>query len=258
MGKSDETESSHDFLFEIEHSHACIGCCSCYWHGHQCHLTKGKDKQFKTYNEIRKCSMRELREETAKNSNYLRHLGYTVVEMYECEWQEMKAKDKTLQRFISTNFRRRLDKKSTMSEAEILAAVTSGELFGMVEVDIEVPPELKDHFAEMPPIFKNVDIRREDIGEHMREFAEANNLMSQPRRSLIGSYFRKKILLATPLLQWYLSHGLKVTKVYQVIQYWPDNCFLKFGKDVSDARRAGDADPDKAIIADTMKLLGKS
>ena len=178
--------------------------CRCYWHGHECQLNRGPDGEQKIYNDTRKCSMRELHEETVKNNNYLRQLGYTVVEMYECEWREMKAKNKSLQQFIGTYFRRRLDKKSTMTEAEILAAVTSSELFGMVECDIEVPPELREHFAEMPPIFKNVNISREDIGEHMREFAEAHNLMSQPRRSLIGSYFGTKILLTTPLLQWYL------------------------------------------------------
>ena len=35
-------------------------------------------------------------------------------------------------------------------------------------------------------------------------------------------------------------------------------CFRRFGESVSTARRAGDEDPDKAIIADTMKLLGNS
>ena len=98
----------------------------------------------------------------------------------------------------------------------------------------------------------------EDIGEAMKKYAEQNNLMSQPRRSLIGSYHGKKILLATPLLQWYISHGLVVTKIYQVVQYWPKDCFKKFGEEVSEARCNGDADPEQAIIADTMKLLGNS
>ena len=79
--------------------------------------------------------------------------------------------------------------------------------------------------------------------------------MSQPRRSLIGSYFGEKILLATPLLKWYLEHGLEVTHVYQVIEYTPNTCFHPFREAVSDARRAGDIDPNKSIIADTMKLL---
>ena len=79
--------------------------------------------------------------------------------------------------------------------------------------------------------------------------------MAQPRRSLIGSMKVHKILLATPLLKWYLEHGLDVTKVHQVIEVTPEPYFKSFGDDVSDARRAGDADPNKVIIADTMKLI---
>ena len=33
--------------------------------------------------------------------------------------------------------------------------------------------------------------------------------------------------------------------------------FQTFAEKVSDARRGGDIDPSKAIIADTMKLIGK-
>ena len=66
----------------------------------------------------------------------------------------------------------------------------------------------------------------------------------------------RQILLATPLLQWYLKHGLKVTKIYQTIEYQKHACFGEFVRNVSDARRLGDADPAKAIIADTRKLEG--
>ena len=57
-------------------------------------------------------------------------------------------------------------------------------------------------------IFKNAEINRADIGDHMRSYAEREGLMKTPRRSLIGSMHGKRILLATPLLQWYLNHGL--------------------------------------------------
>ena len=43
-----------------------------------------------------------------------------------------------------------------------------------------------------------------------------------------------------------------------MIEYTPKPCFKPFGDAVSNARRAGDADPSKAIIADTMKLVGNS
>ena len=89
----------------------------------------------------------------------------------------------------------------------------------------------------------------------MKAYAAEHNIMAQPRRSLIGSLKGEKILLAMPLLKWYLEHGLEVTKVHQVVEFTPKPCFKPFGDSASDARRAGDADPRKAIIADTMKLV---
>ena len=46
--------------------------------------------------------------------------------------------------------------------------------------------------------------------------------------------------------------------MYQIIEYEPYPCFRRFDESVSTARRAGDEDLDKAIIADTIKLLGNS
>lgn len=113
----------------------------------------------------------------------------------------------------------------------------------------------------MQPIFKNTTVTRQDLGNHMQQYARENGYMKQPSRMLVGSYFGKKLLLATPLLKWYLSHGLVVTKIYQIIEYEPKTCFKSFGESVSSARRNGDADPDQSIVAETMitmKLLGNS
>ena len=145
-----------------------------------------------------------------------------------------------------------------MTQTEILRAVVNGTLFGMVECDVHVPADLRKHFSEMQPIFKNVTVSRDDIGPYMRQYAEEHNILARPRRMLAGSYRGNKILLTTPLLRWYLAHGLVVDHVYQVIEYEASPCFQRFSESVSTARRAGDADPDKAIIADTMKLLGNS
>ena len=107
-------------------------------------------------------------------------------------------------------------------------------------------------------MFKNISLMREDLGPFMRRYAEEHDIMKTPRRMLVGSYCGDKILLATPLLRWYLDHGLEVLHVYQVIEYDPIPCFRRFGDAVSKARREGDVHRDKTIIADTMKLLGNS
>ena len=98
-------------------------------------------------------------------------------------------------------------------------------------------------------MFKNTDITLSDIGDLMFAFAEDHCILSTPRRTLVTSYFSKTILLATPLLQWYLKHGLVVSHIYQVVEYKPKPRFRVFGDSVSDARRQGDLYQDKAFIA---------
>ena len=121
------------------------------------------------------------------------------------------------------------------------------KLFGALEVDLHVPDKLKSKFAEMPPIFKNVEVSRDDIGDHMRQYAVDHDIMSQPRKRLVGSMFGEKIMVISPMLKWYVEHGLKVTQIHQVVEYTPATCFQKFGEQVSEARRARDADPNKKL-----------
>ena len=210
----------------------------CFWHGcPKCHTNpeETNPKNNKT--------MAELLANTKAHTAYLRR-HVKVVEMWECGWKRERDPPPR--------------QKWNMTQNEILAAVIDGTLFGMIECDIHVPPELRPYFSEMQPIFKNANVSRDDIGPYMRQYAEENDIMSTPRRMLAGSYRGEKILLATPLLRWYLAHGLVVDHVYQIIENEPKPCFQNFGDSVSAARRAGDADPDKSIIADTMKLLGNS
>ena len=75
---------------------------------------------------------------------------------------------------------------------------------------------------------------------------------------LVGSLFGECVLLLTSLLCWYVGHGLVVTDVYEVFQYTPQACYERFGVSVSNARRAGDADPSLALLAETSKLIGNS
>ena len=200
--------------------------------------------------------MAQLLAEIRKTTAYLRHF-VTVVELWECEWKEMR-RTPAVRKCLDAAFPRRRHVRWTMTSQQILNAVRAGTVFGMIECDIRVPEELHEHFAEMQPVFKNISLIREDLGPFMRRYAEEHNIMKTPRRMLVGSYCGDKILLATPLLRWYLDHGLEVLHVYQVIEYDPIPCFRQFGDAVSKARREGDVHQDKPIIADTMKLLGNS
>jgi hypothetical protein len=126
-----------------------------------------------------------------------------------------------------------------------------------LEVDLHVPDDLKSKFAEMPPVSNNIDVSRDDIGDHMKAYEEEKRIMNQKRTCLIESMYGEKIMVISPLLKWYVEHGLKVTQIHQVVEYTPAACFQKFGDNISDARRTGDADPEKTV-AETRKLDGNS
>ena len=82
--------------------------------------------------------------------------------------------------------------KWEMTQQQVLKNIVDGNLFGIVECDISVPDHLRTYFAEMQPIFKNANISRDDIGELMYSYAIKHDILKQPRRSLIGSYYGEK------------------------------------------------------------------
>ena len=91
----------------------------------------------------------------------------------------------------------------------------------------------------------------------MQNHLEMECLNTHHRRMLMGDE-GGKILLVTPLLNWYLDHGMKVTRVYQVVEFNAEACFKSFVNIVTEARRAGDEWPEMEIIGNTMKLMGNS
>ena len=184
----------------------------CYWHGcPTCFNPSDMNPTIgKTYE--------ELYEKTRLRVEYLESLPNVsrVVQCWGCQWSKEK-KASEINSFLNQHFPGRGEK--TVTPNQLMQRVEEGTFFGAVEVDIHTPPELKEKFEEMTPIFKNTEISLDDIGEHMQTFAKKHDIMTTPRRALIGSYEGKKILLGTPLLKFYLEQGLKVTHVYRAVQW---------------------------------------
>ena len=86
----------------------------------------------------------------------------------------------------------------------ILQAIHEDRVFGLTQVDIHTPEDLKDKFCDLPSIFKGALLSKEDAGSHMARYCETTGLISQPWMSLISSYFARWVLIPTPLLRWYL------------------------------------------------------
>ena len=219
----------------------------CYWHGcpscfdpEDPHPTRGETHGY-------------WYQRTMENVAYLEEIGYLPIVQWGCQW----LKEKRHNPHNNSHFPGRDQKGKLKSPTQLLEEVRQGNFFGTVEVDIHVPDHLKSKFEEMTPIFKNVEISIDDIGPHMKHFAQQHECMPRPCRALIGSYRGDKILLATPLLQFYLEQGLVVTKVYQAIEWCSKPCFRGFGDFVSNARREGDRG-GSAVVAETAKTVGNA
>ncbi|KAG2774346.1 hypothetical protein PC129_g7755 [Phytophthora cactorum] len=144
----------------------------------------------------------------------------------------------------------------------IVEDIKADKIFGFLECDIHTPERLKEYFSEMTPIFKNTLIDCTDetiIGSHMYEYNQTRGKSrSKPARKLIGSYFGEKILIYAPLLKWYLAHGIEIKKTYSFIKANSHKAFASFMDAVSSARRVGDEDKSKSMIAEMIKLVGNS
>jgi hypothetical protein len=84
--------------------------------------------------------------------------------MWECDWERLKKEDPAVKAFI-TDRQRPCDGQFKMTEETILRAVMEDRMFGTLEVDLEVPDHLKGKFAEMPPVFKNTHVSRDDFSK---------------------------------------------------------------------------------------------
>ena len=228
----------------------------CYFHG--CSVC-GKDEDE---------AGKKRKERTEERENYIRSQTDQVKEVrviWEHEYKEKLKKssvhyDPNLAEFVKQRLPPfyQKHKYDNIKESQLLTAVGNDELYGFLEVDIHVPDHLIEDFKEMPPLFCNNDVDFEDMGDFMKNYVRENKLSTKPRHLLISGMKAEKILLSSPYLKWLLDHGLVVTKIYQVVEYTPLRCFEDFVNRVSDARREGDLHADRAIIADTMKLIGNS
>ena len=143
--------------------------------------------------------------------------------------------------------------------AKFLKDVLKGKVFGFTQVDIEVPDELYDKFSEISPLSVVQEIPDRDIPEEIKIYKEKTGRKTvKGTKKLLGVMKAKKILLYTPLIEWYLQHGLRLTAVHQLIEYEPGMPFSWFPEEVANARREADKDPLKKQLGDVAKLKGNS
>ena len=230
-----------------------------YWHCHPAHFPDEKaiHPTVKDKND-NPMTVKDIRARDHQRVQDIQDKGYTIEIIWGKDWQAFLTQRPEIKDYLAQHRTTYTHFKKYLTQDQIIQCIKDGRLFGFVECDIEVPDQLKEYFSEMTPIFKNHDVSLDDVGEFMQNCAKEHCIKDVPRRLLIGSYFGKKVGLSTPLLKWYLEHGLVVTCIYTVIEYIHNAAFNSFMMQVAQARLDGDHDKDKALIAETIKLIGNS
>ena len=177
-------------------------------------------------------------------TDHIKQKGYQIVGMWECEWWSLYKTDASVKSHLRENFSYR----RPLSEECVMREIIDGRLFGYVQCDIEVPEHLSDYFCNFPATFKKTVVSGNDIGDLMKEYAEKEGIMPQPRRMLISSFILTNGTIITPLFLFYLKLGLVFKKIHRFVQQTPRKCFDNFVQSAVDARRQGDENPIPSVI----------
>ena len=186
--------------------------------------------------------------------HYKKEKGFNVIGTWECEWWRLYKTTNIVKQHIREVF---LYRRSFAAE-QLLEEIKKRKLFGNVQCDIEVPENLRPKFNKFPPIFKNTLVSRSDIGDVMKNYAEEERTLSQPRKMSVSSFTLQNGTLFTPRLLLYLQLGLVVTKIHRSVEYIPKKCFNSFVQSAVDARRQGDENSNSSVVAETLKLLANN
>ena len=142
---------------------------------------------------------------------------------------------------------------------KLIQNVLNDKLFGFFEVDIEVPEQKRKRFSEFCPLFILDEVPEEQIPQHMKDYQiNTGRKKIKNNKKLLGVMKAEKILIYSPLLKWYLNHGMQATKIHRYISYISGRPFKWFPEEVSSARRDADNDKNKKQLGDTAKLKGNS
>ena len=106
--------------------------------------------------------------------SYIQEKGFTVIEMWECEWWRLYKASAN----VKLHIREKFPYRRSITEQQLLEGMKKGSLFGYVQCDIEVPENLRVKFANFPPIFKNTLVSKNDNGDLMKTCRRRGNNVS--------------------------------------------------------------------------------
>ena len=210
-------------------------------------MVGGPSIVFKRYHEAGVTQIRPHRFKTTKICK--RIIGYDANALYPSTMlREMPCGKEKVVSYINPRYQ----------AVKLISRLKEGSWFGFAEVDIEIPQKLWMKFEEMPPFFFTKRIPDEAVPQQMKDYMARTGRKRGEGKKLVGALSAQKLLLYAPLLQWYVGHRAKITAVYRTIDYQATKALKWFVDEVTEARRTGDVDKSKALLANIFKLLGNS
>ena len=196
---------------------------SCLFHSCSvCTTNCNPDESLQETNSFNNLKHEDIRKKTEENTKI--YYWMQVIKLGECTWKKMKTNPHIVS-FLKNL--KTVTPKRQLSFQKILEGIEDESLFGLAIVDIHTPEELKPEFDDFPLIVQNTLVSPEDIGEYMGNTAKEHGFLKKPKRALISSHFGVEVLVSTTVAKYYLEKGLKITRMYEFIQFYPEKCFEK-------------------------------
>ena len=175
-----------------------------------------------------------------------------LMKMKSCEWKKFTVPP--FKSSIATFFN-----WPRIVEHDILAAVETGEFYGLIQVDISSPQHVIDHFLKLnhPPIFQHIQVEEEMINESFKEILKSRKKKFPLDKQLTLGFNARGYLLTTDLAKFYISKGLKLSNLQLAIEYPRTKPLEKFVNLVTNKRKEATRKRDNNL-QQTFKLVMNS
>ena len=185
---------------------------------------------------------------------YIQQKGFTVNEMWQCEWWRLYKTTTNVKPHIREHFPSR---RSPAAE-QLLEELKEGKLFAWVHCDIEVPENLGSRFDKFPPIIKNTLLSKIDIGDLMKNICRRRMIFVSTSKNLdIQLHFKKWNTYYSSVIVLSATGTCRHRNTHFCREH-SKKCFNSFVQAAVDARRKGDKNPNSNSVAEIKKFLAKS
>ena len=222
----------------------------CYYHGHDCHLTKHMPRELLQQRQEED----RIRDEEVKNHPDVRH--YYV--QRECEWLETKSKLK-LSGLLARYMKKFLPPaaKPKMTNSEMLEAILDGQVNGIVRCDLHCDEELKKKMRNFGGCFiARKEMRIDDLDSRQQKTAR---LLGRPEEQMVirPAFSATGFVCTTTMLKFLLDsrNNVQCSNIIEVVEFSQSGTPLRPFIDKLWALRSAAAAAGDKLADDTIKSL---